>query len=141
MLDLEEIKPDRRGLDEPRYKENPIYLFFEDYILDAIGELPKESSERIQSMDLAKVFDTPAESWQGVIIKVLDLSGTIEVAIKELWYRNREKMLCEGKRYHPLAFAQDFVDHYMEEGSQVDVWTPETLASARVRIESYENGE
>ncbi|MFT5443526.1 MAG: hypothetical protein ACI8W3_002576, partial [Myxococcota bacterium] len=37
MDELQEIIPEPRGINEPRYRENPIYLFFEEYILAVIG--------------------------------------------------------------------------------------------------------
>ena len=46
--------------DHPRYGENPIYLFFEAYIQDVIGFLPKEKSESIQNMNIQKVFSSQA---------------------------------------------------------------------------------
>ena len=41
----------------PRYSENPIYIFFEGYIQDVIGYLPKEKSDSFQNMNLQSVFN------------------------------------------------------------------------------------
>ena len=34
--------------DHPRYGQNPIYIFFESYIQDIIGYLPKEKSHEFK---------------------------------------------------------------------------------------------
>ena len=47
-------------LDDPRYKENPLFLFFEDLILDVMGCLPAGDHAKIQAMDLQRIFKTTA---------------------------------------------------------------------------------
>lgn len=44
------------SLEQQRYKQNPVYIVFESYILDVIGHLPPDKSKTIQSMNLRKVF-------------------------------------------------------------------------------------
>lgn len=124
-------------LDHPRYKSNPIYLFFEHYILDVIGELPQEKSKAIQAMNLQKVFNTRVSEWHQSLREALELSGTIDIAILDLWYRNREIAAATGVEYLPQQFAMDFTDEYMKDGSQVDVWAPGALESAKKRISAY----
>ena len=77
-------------LEQPRYKQNPIYLFFESFVLDTIGYLPRERSTGIQSMNLQKVFKTRAVEWHAVLREKLHLSETIDIAILDLWYRNQD---------------------------------------------------
>ena len=120
--------------DHPRYGENPIYLFFEAYIQDVIGYLPKEKSDSIQSMNIQKIFGTQASEWHSVIEETLHLSDTIDTAILDLWYRNREQFKTEGGEYDPVWFSQIFTDEYMKDGSQVDVWPEGALEAAMERI-------
>lgn len=120
--------------DHPRYGQNPIYLFFESYIQDVIGYLPKEKSEAIQKMDIQKVFNTQASEWHEVLKETLHLSETIDIAILDLWYRNREQFKTEDGEYDPVWFSQIFTDEYMKEGSQVDVWPEGALEAAKKRI-------
>ena len=134
---MEDYLPTPRGLSEPRYKDSPINLFFEDLILDVLGQLPPGDAEKLQAMDLQRVFNTKASDWREVVREVLHLSDTIEVAIWDLWLRNRENLRREGLNLHPLAFSQDFVDHYFADDSKVDVWTPATLEAARKRIAGH----
>ncbi|MEM7084210.1 MAG: hypothetical protein AAF465_15885 [Pseudomonadota bacterium] len=134
MCDLEQLLPEPRGLDEPRYKESPIYLFFEDFILDSIGELDTQQSKKNQALHLYRVFNVAEGDWRDVVATALGLSNTIHIAINDLWIRNKEITGKNGQRYHPLAFAQDFTDQYMREGSVVDVWTEETLKAAEERL-------
>ncbi|MDH5694972.1 MAG: hypothetical protein OEZ47_17880 [Gammaproteobacteria bacterium] len=122
--------------DHPRYGPNPIYLFFESYIQDVIGYLPKEKSESIQKMNIQKVFNTQSSEWREVIKETLHLSETINIAILDLWYRNREQFKTESGEYDPIWFSQIFTDEYMKEGSQVDVWPEGALEAAKQRIKS-----
>jgi len=80
-------------LDHPRYKANPIYLIFECYIEDTIGHLPEEKSQTLKEMNLQKVFKTKATDWKAVIRETLHLSATIDIAIQDLWYQNREDFI------------------------------------------------
>jgi hypothetical protein len=112
--------------DQPRYAENPIYLFVEHLILDVIGHLP--STQDISDLDFQKLLGVEADSWQEAVRKSQQLSETIDMAILDLWYRNQH--LYDD----PWHFAQEFVDHYYEEDSQVDVWGPGDLEAASERI-------
>jgi hypothetical protein len=121
--------------DIPRYKENPIYIFFENYILYILNFLPEEKYTDIQEMDLQKTFKTKATEWPEVIEETLDLSKTIEVAIWDLWIKNNAHYENSNDGY--VAFSQDFTDHYMKEDTKVDVWTEKTLDQAVNRVETY----
>jgi hypothetical protein len=120
--------------DHPRYAENPIYLFFEAYIQDVIGFLSKENSDSIQGMNIEKVFGTQASEWHAVIEEALHLSSTIDTAILDLWYRNREQFKTKSGEYDPVWFSQIFTDEYMKDGSQVDVWPKGALEAAKERV-------
>ncbi len=124
-------------LAQPRYRANPVYLFFENYILDVIGYLPPEKSKAIQAMNLQKIFKTKATEWHDSLREVLGLSSTIDIAILDLWFRNQDIALAKGIKYAPEQFAMNFADEYMKEGSQVDVCPPGALEAARKRIEAH----
>lgn len=126
-----------KPLSDPRYASNPMALFFENYILDVLGQLPDEKSEKIQSMNLQKVFNTESSAWRDVIRETLHLSPTIDVAILDLWYTNQELARQRKTAYPAEDFARDFNDQYQKEGSQVDVWTPESLQAAKARVAMF----
>lgn len=129
-------QPDSKmsDLDQPRYKENPIYLFFESYIQDVIGLLPAEKSKTIQAMNLKKVFNAKSEDWKSVIRETLHLSSTIDIAIQDLWHRNKEHFKDNTGLADPVWFSQVFTDKFMEDDSKVDVWPPGALEAAKERI-------
>ena len=112
----------------PRYKENPIYLFFEYYILNTLDFVSSEKYEQIQEMNIQSIFNSPYSDWPLVVEEVLELSDTIQIAIKHLWLKNREHYYESEEGY--LAFAQDFTDNYMKDDSAIDIWTEENLESA-----------
>ncbi|MHA7810212.1 MAG: hypothetical protein ACX933_10425 [Marinobacter adhaerens] len=120
--------------DHPRYGPNPVYIFFEAYIQDVIDYLPEEKSAAIQNMDIQQVFKTGASEWRDVVKETLHLSKTIDVAILDLWYRNREHFKTEAGEYDPVWFSQIFTDEYMKDGSTVDVWPEGALEAAKDRI-------
>lgn len=123
----------------PLYSEQPMGLLFQDYILDVIGHLPKERSDLLQRVNLQEVFNSSASEWREIIREVLHLSDTIDIAILDLWYINREIALKHGQEYDPVAFARDLVDHYYEDGSKVDVWLDVALEAAKERIAKYQS--
>ncbi|WP_394171333.1 hypothetical protein [Saccharospirillum alexandrii] len=125
--------------DHPRYGENPIYLFFEAYVQDVIGFLPKEKSDSIQNMNIQKVFGTQASEWHAVIEEKLHLSSNVDTAILDLWYRNREHFKSESGEYDPVWFSQIFTDEYMKDDSQVDVWPEGALEAAKERIKQAQS--
>jgi hypothetical protein len=120
--------------DHPRYKNNPMNLLFEAFIRDTIGHLPAEKARAVEQMNLPSRFKTQATDWRGAIAEVLHLSDTITIAILDLWYRNCEIGKQQGVDYDPIQFSMDFVDHFYEEGSRVDVWEGDALQAAKERI-------
>jgi hypothetical protein len=123
----------------PRYKDKPIYLLFEHYIMDVVGQLPPEKSASIQAMNLQKVFNTKASEWHASLREALALSQTIDIAILDLWYRNQDIAQSKGIEYPSRQFAMDFTDEYFKDGSQVDVWPPGALEAAKQRIAIHRN--
>ena len=130
----QDIEMNYTPLDHPRYKANPIYLIFECYIEDAIGHLPEIKSKTLQEMNLQKVFKTKASDWKAVIRETLHLSRTIDIAIQDHWYQNREHFKNDEGRPDSYLFSQVFTDDFMADGSKIDVWPPGALDAAKVRI-------
>ena len=128
-------------LEHPRYGKQPINLLFEALVLDVIGCLPDAKRQTLQTMNLQKVFNTQASEWRQVLRETLHLSDTIEIAILDLWYRNREVSRKQGQDFDPVVFSQEFADHYFAENSQVDVWPIGALDAARKRIAEYKAAE
>ncbi|MDZ4401048.1 hypothetical protein [Prosthecobacter sp.] len=137
MWPFKNKQPKKSVFDNPRYKENPIYLFFEDYILDVMGHLPSDKIDSIQAMNLQKIFSTQSSQWRDVIREVLHLSATIDIAILDLWIRNQSCYDDTNQGY--LAFAQDFTDRYMADDSKIDVWPDGALETAKERIKQYQS--
>jgi hypothetical protein len=67
---------------------------------------------------------------------MLNLSETIDIAILDLWHRNRQQALDQGWDYHPWHYAQNFRTNYAAEGSRVDVWEGDALVQAKARIDA-----
>jgi len=128
-------------LQDPRYKDTPVYLFFEKYIMDVIGELPDDKIEILKNINLQHVFSTKAIAWRDVVAEVLHLSSTINIAILEQWYKQKEAAKFDDTQIDPTQFSRDFVDQYFEENNSLDKWTEETLAAAKAFIHANQNLE
>jgi len=128
-------------LNEVRYQNQPALIFFEKYILQTIGHLPKEQESAILRIDLQKMFNIDFEAWQDVIRYVLELSDTIDIAILDAWIDAWES----GYDLAPKDFVCEFSDNYFAVDSDVDVWLGGQLDRAIERIEQYlavnENGD
>jgi hypothetical protein len=131
-------KENMKFLENPRYKANPVDFFFENYILDVVGQLASDKAQAIQAMNLQKIFKTKSNEWRESVRETLHLSNTIDIAILDLWYRNQEIALAQGTSYSAPQFAMNFVDEYMKDGSRVDVWPPGALAAAEKRISNQQ---
>jgi hypothetical protein len=123
----------------PRYQANPAYLLFENYILDVLGFLPPEKARLMQNMKLQNILHTNASEWHQALQEGLALSDTIDIAIIDAWLTKSAQNTAEA--YVPLQFAMDFTDAYMQEASQVDVWTEQSLAQAKQRVAAFHSKE
>ncbi len=120
---------------EPKKTDMTIDIFFKDFILDTLKELPAEKITLIEEMNLDKVFLTDFGNWKKTIKKVLNLSDTIEIAIKDLWLRNSKKPEKDGTELTAERFADLFIENYYIEDSKIDIWENESdLNNAKKRI-------
>ncbi len=127
-------KPIERPKSAERYAKAPFNIFFEGYVLDVIGELPESEDVKFERLGLQKVLGTQAHAWREVVREAQHLSETFDIAVLDLWFRNRENAAREGQELEPRLFAQLFVDNYLEPDSQVDAWPPGALDAAHARI-------
>ncbi len=124
-------------LDDPRYKDKPVLLLFEIFVLDAIGQLSAEKRKGIQELNIKKIFNTEAEHWKPALREVLQLSNTIEVAIQNSWVSKLSENGDSDEHIDADAFAKEFADKYFAQDSQVDVWAEGALEQAKERIAEY----
>lgn len=123
--------------DDPRYQENPIYLFFEEYIRYLLGQVTETREASINELNLQKIFNTKSSDWKDVIVEVLHLSDTFHIAVWDLWIANKDHFVDDEGEYDYIWFSQVFTDKFMEEDSKVDVWTEDALKLAKERIKEY----
>ena len=126
----------RKKNSEPKKTSpQPIDTFFHLFILDTIHKLSTEKEEILKKIDLDKVFSTDFNDWKKTIKKVLNLSDTIEIAIKDLWLRNSEIAKKENIELSPEEFAMTFTKEFLVENSKIDIWENESdLTTAKKRI-------
>ncbi len=124
-----------------RYKDQPILILFENYILDTIGHLPSDKKEGMNDLGLHRVFNTQTTDWREIIKQVLNLSDTIDIAILDLWYKNREIAAGQNIDYEPAKYAMDFADNFLKGDSKIDIWDGDSLEIAKQRIEKIRASE
>jgi hypothetical protein len=120
---------------EPQKTDVNINVFFKAFILDTLKKLPTEKNDLIENMNLDNVFSTDFNDWKKTIKKVLNLSDTIEIAIKDLWLRNSEIARNDRTELNADQFADLFIENYYVENSKVGIWENESdLNNAKNRI-------
>ena len=122
-------------LQDPRYKDTPVYLFFEKYILNVIGCLAADKQDILKNINLQEIFNTRSTNWQDVVCEVLHLSSTIDIAIMYQWHLYLEKMQDTAEEVDAVKFSKQFVDDYFSEDSDIDIWTDESLMQAKKYIQ------
>jgi len=122
-------------LQDPRYQDTPVYLFFEKYILNIVGYLADDKREILEDINLQEIFNTRSSAWRDAVKEVLHLSDTIDIAILYQWHLYIEQAQNEDQEADPDAFSRNFVDAYFREDSGIDVWTEETLRNAEQYIQ------
>lgn len=112
-----------------------IDVFFKSFILDTLRLLPIEKKRMIEGMNLDKVFSTDHGDRKKTTKEVLNLSDTIEVAIKYLWLRNSDIAKNNGNELNVDEFTNLFIENYYAEDSKIDIWENEShLNHAKQRI-------
>jgi|SRR5215475_8523323 len=123
----------------PYYREQrPLDLFFEFFIVDILDLLPHATQNAIDELTIKHptFFIATNGDWRAGVRNMLNLSQTIDIAILDLWYRNRQTASDQGWYYHPWHYARNFRDNYLAKGSRVDIWEGDALEQAKARIET-----
>lgn len=126
----------------PYYHEDrPLDYFFELYVVNTLELLPAETVASINEFSTKhpSFFESTNGDWKAYVVKQFHLSDTIDVAIWDLWIRNKNNAAEKGWDYHPWHYAQNFLENYVDEDSRVDVWEGNALKMAKKRIEEYRN--
>jgi len=116
--------------------ERPLDYFFAMYVCAVLKRLPDATLAALDDFSTRNpsFFLSHRGDWRKHVVGQLHLSDTIEVAIWDLWLRNRAVYHDLGDPNDVWEFAQDFIEQWAKDDSRVDVWTPENLAAARRRI-------
>jgi hypothetical protein len=113
----------------PRYRDDPVFYFVEQVVVDTIEGLPMEQQQRI-----AETIEVDVSGWRAKVKELAVLSDTFEIAVLDLWYRNSRIAAERGDALTAHDFSLLFVDNYYLDDSQIDVWGPGALESAKSRV-------
>src|SRR5262245_41588093 len=101
MLPSPNAEPDR-------YRGRPLLIVLENYVLAAIGVLPKNADQRLSQL-VKSVFGGD-DDWKKTVRKHLELSDAIDGSFRELWDRNQAIARQNGTELNPVQFAKMVVD-------------------------------
>ena len=125
----------------PYYRaERPLDFFFEMFVCSVLDQMPAPTVAALKSFEAKHSGIFGGRPWERFVRETLHLSETIDVAIWDLWLRNLHAYRDSDGRYQVREYARDFLENYVQDGSRVDVWTPETLADAKTRIRTFRDG-
>jgi len=101
MLPTPNAEPDR-------YRGRPLLIVLENYVLAAIGLLPKDADQRLTQ--LVKSVFGGEDDWKKTVRQQLQLGDAIDDSFRELWDRNQTIARQDGIELHPIQFAKMVVD-------------------------------
>ena len=101
MLPSPHAEPDR-------YRGRPLLIVLENYVLAAIGVLPKDADQRLAQL-VKSVFGGD-DDWKKTVRQQLQLSDAIDDSFRELWDRNQAVARQDGLELTPVQFAKMVVD-------------------------------
>jgi hypothetical protein len=103
-----------------RYRGRPVLVVVENYILAAIGELPRDDAH-MQAI-VQHAFGGGSD-WMATVRTVLDLNDSIDASLQAMWARNQEIARQKGISLHPVQFAKMVADQNFApflDGTKVD---------------------
>ena len=91
-----------------RFRGRPLLIVLENYVLAAIGVLPKDAEQRLTQL-VKSVFGGD-DDWKKTVRQQLELAEGIDDSFRELWNRNQSIAQQDGIELHPVQFAKAVVD-------------------------------
>lgn len=91
-----------------RYRNRPLLVMVENYILDCIGELQPQEQEAIAK--LVQHALEPAEDWRQTLRSYLHFDAGMDDELRELWKTNREIAKEHDSELTAIHFARMVVD-------------------------------
>jgi len=91
-----------------RYQGRPLLIVLENYILDCIGKLPAESSDKLSRLMQEALGGGP--DWKQTIREMLHLEDSLDQQLRELWTKNEAIAKQDGIELHPVQFAKMVAD-------------------------------
>ncbi len=102
-MDLPSAEPEPE-----RYKDRPLLLLLENFVLDCIGVLPEENQPRMQEV-VSQAFENDGP-WQETLCSSLEFDPEIAGEIRKRWEGSQELARENGFEIHPVQFAKMCVD-------------------------------
>jgi hypothetical protein len=120
----------------------PLDFFAEMLVIDIVGELPQATRGAVEALIGAShgLKAACGDDWKAWVRSQIGASDTFDIAVQDLWLRNRASARASGWEYHPWHYAQNFLDNYFADDSCVDVWEGDALERAKAAIAAARAG-
>ena len=96
-----------------RYQGRPLLVVLENYVLDCIGKLPAESSQKLSGLMQQALGGGP--DWKQTLREMLQLDPSMDNELCALWTKNEALARQQGIELHPVQFAKMVVDENFAE--------------------------
>jgi len=96
-----------------RYQGRPLLIVLENYVLDCIGKLPPESSQKLAGLMQKALGGGP--DWKQTLREMLHLDPSMDEELRKLWIKNEALAKQDGTLLHPVQFAKMVVDENFAE--------------------------
>jgi hypothetical protein len=91
-----------------RYQGRPLLVVLENYVLDCIGKLSPESSQKLAGLMQEALGGGP--DWKQTLREMLQLDPSMDEELRKLWTTNEALARQQGIELHPVQFAKMVVD-------------------------------
>lgn len=91
-----------------RYRDEPLLMIIEQYVLDTIGELPPQMQQPM-SQTVERMFGKKGD-WRATVREELGWSPEIDARIRDGWALYQHGAADAGAEVDSLQYAQQFAD-------------------------------
>ena len=99
--------------DADRYRDRPLLIVLESYVLECIGELAPAKQQAARAL-VQGVFGG-GDDWRATMRQQLQLSAAFDEQIGSEWLRRRTRARESGQDLPPMRFARWIVDRHFAE--------------------------
>ena len=91
-----------------RYRDKPLLIILENYILDCIGALEPERQQTVRAV-VQRTFGG-GDDWKKTIREMVQMDESLDEQLRQMWQHNQETARANGVELLPIQFAKMVAD-------------------------------